>query len=112
MTKKSTLAALTAAACLGLTLAAPAAQAAPRNAWQMQCTDSANSVLVTAQTVGSGASTAKYDVSLSTFDKKNDGHAPYVRLKSLNNRSPIPRCRAANCASPLLGTRTRSVRIG
>ncbi|MER5465746.1 hypothetical protein ABT010_34780 [Streptomyces sp. NPDC002668] len=39
--------------------------------------------------VGSGAATAKYDVVLTTFDKKNDSFAPHIRRKSLNKDGSI-----------------------
>ncbi|WP_328681868.1 hypothetical protein OG905_38560 [Streptomyces sp. NBC_00322] len=92
MFKKSSLAVATAGACfmlLGVTSAIPAHAATPRKSWSMQCTDGPNTVYITATIVGSGAPTARYGVVLTTFDKKDDNFAPYIRLKSLNKDGSI-----------------------
>lgn len=90
MPKNVTSAGFAAAVCLslaGITLTAPAAQAAPQKYMKLSC--SGDHFTVTAQIWGSGGPTAKYSVHLVALDTRDDVFTPRVRLKSLNRDDKV-----------------------
>ncbi|MEU9411369.1 hypothetical protein AB0E08_37525 [Streptomyces sp. NPDC048281] len=56
---------------------------------KLSCTDPHNTYLAKATLYGSGAPTAKYDVTLSVFDKIDDTRAPMIHLKSSNKDGTV-----------------------
>lgn len=68
---------------------APQAQAAANAVIQLSCTDASKTFKVHATLVGSGAPTARYDVSFVLTDYIDDTRAPKLRLLTINKDESV-----------------------